>query len=667
MRRSLRSKLLVVFGLVFGIMILATVTATGLAWAAQSKVGAVNARYLPATRLTGDLHLAATEYRIDQVDYLKASTYAARSSASAAMAKHRDEAQASLDAIARLSLGSDLTSKYDAAAAAWAGYMSATTSVTTGDPAVELASIESGRANVAFESVATTLDDLAAAVNGAASSAGEDANSMMGLLPLVLLLGCALTVLIGGALALALARSIVGGVRDVLATMRSMSEDCMTGLEDGLGAMASNDLTVHVEPGTQPIVGYGVDEIGQMAAATNTMLARISGTIDSYEKARAALSAALGEVHGAALSLSRTSSTVNAAAMQSGRGAGQIAQTIGQVAAGASDQASAATNTADAVQNLRQVIEQVRGGAAETARSVESQAEAVDKMTRSIRSASYASSDVQSLGVAAGEAAVKGAETVRQTVDGMARIKSAVEGAAVKVTELGAKGEQIGAIVETIDDIAEQTNLLALNAAIEAARAGEQGKGFAVVADEVRKLAERSSRATKEIATLIAEVQAGTNQAVKAMQVGAREVEAGAELAARSGAALDAISSAFESSSAAVARITKSMTSMQESSAGLVTASDAIAAIAQETNAAAESMSGNAEQVAHAVESIAAISEENSASAEEVVAAAATLGEMASSMEGLVGRFKIGESEAAVGGYVEDAPSVMPAIGSWAA
>lgn len=138
----------------------------------------------------------------------------------------------------------------------------------------------------------------------------------------------------------------------------------------------------------------------------------------------------------------------------------------------------------------------------------------------------------------ASSTARNGAQVVRQTADGMERIATQVKDAARTVENLGSRSEQIGQIIGTIEDIADQTNLLALNAAIEAARAGEQGRGFAVVADEVRALAERTTRATREIGEMIQTIQRETGGAIVAMESGVQQVEKGTNEAAQSGQAL---------------------------------------------------------------------------------------------------------------------------------
>jgi methyl-accepting chemotaxis protein len=421
----------------------------------------------------------------------------------------------------------------------------------------------------------------------------------------------------------------------------------MRSMADSAERLASNDLTVDVEPRSDK------DSLG---LAFRTMAAN--------------LREAIGEVRTASATLADTSAQVNAAAAQSGTASGQVARTISQVAAGAGDQARAASETSTAAAELSAVIGQVGAGAAETSARVTAAARALEEMGGAISEATAASDEVGQVADAAALAADHGARAVGESVSGMARIKDAVEGAAVKVAQLGAKGNQIGAIVETIDDIAEQTNLLALNAAIEAARAGEQGKGFAVVADEVRKLAERSSRATKEIATLIAEVQSETGAAVKAMQAGAAEVETGAHLADVAGAALEEIGASVQATRTATGRITAAVRAMGDASAGVVGASDAIATIAGQTNAAAGRMTAAASTVARSVESIAAVSQENSAAteqvsaatqemsaqAEEVVAAAESLAQMARQLDSLVGRFHLD------GGGVTGRSGAVPAM-----
>ncbi|QWV93976.1 methyl-accepting chemotaxis protein [Geomonas oryzisoli] len=213
----------------------------------------------------------------------------------------------------------------------------------------------------------------------------------------------------------------------------------------------------------------------------------------------------------------------------------------------------------------------------------------------------------------ASDTARGGAEVVQQTLAGMQKIAERVQESAQTVQNLGARSDEIGAIVGTIEDIADQTNLLALNAAIEAARAGEQGRGFAVVADEVRALAERTTRATKEIGAMIKAIQKDTSGAVGSMRLGVQEVENGMESSRRSGEALDHILSAINELTSQIHQI---------------------ATAAEQQTAVTGEITAN-------IGTITDVVSETAGGAHETAKAATHMSSLASELQQIVGRFKL--------------------------
>jgi methyl-accepting chemotaxis protein len=367
--------------------------------------------------------------------------------------------------------------------------------------------------------------------------------------------------------------------RDEIGAMAS-AFSCMVEYLKGIAAsaqrIAAGDLTVDVEPKSERDV---------LGTAFKEMTENLRDTV--------------GQVQRTAESVSSASQQMASTSEETGRAVGEIASAVGEVATGAQRQVESVESARAVSEEVLQATERSQRNATETAESA----------------------------TQAREVARAGAQAAQNATEAMEAVRSSTDEVTAAIRNLGDKSQQIGGIVDAITGIAEQTNLLALNAAIEAARAGEQGRGFAVVADEVRKLAEESQSAAGQIADLIGQIQAETDRTVQAAEAGAERTAAGA--------------TTVEEARAQFVRIGDSVDEVTGRIDEITAAVKEIARAAERMHADMNDVASVAEQSSASTEQVSASTQQTSASAQEIAASAQQLSATATELNELVRRFQL--------------------------
>lgn len=402
---------------------------------------------------------------------------------------------------------------------------------------------------------------------------------------------------LGLLLGYSLYKSITVPLKVFTEKLTSLHDHCITNFKQGIERMANGDLTLKVEPKTTPIETVREDEIGEVSKKFNDMLAKIQSALESYNQSREKITSAVNEIKLAINNLNDSSYKLTDNATTASVAVNEIASANEKLAFSASE-------AQEIMEKLSSSIHGVDDASKHQGSLVGTADRAIKEMIQDIQSVANSSRKAVE---DAGDEDNSESQVFDEDMISIQDVRLLVSDSALKVRDLDEKGQQIGKIVNVIEQIAGQTNLLALNAAIEAARAGEQGKGFAVVADEVRHLAEQSASATKDIAKLIQSVRDTVSSAV----------------------------SSIEKTDNGVQNVAKRVNQVRERAEHVLTDMGNVKEAAEKNESACVVMNKGSDQVSDSITNVAAISEETSASAQELTATGQELADSADKLKSI--------------------------------